>query len=66
MPKRSSHRTGSELFIVDNSDDEWKALKYLSDWCEISRQFDIATGFFEVGSLLALNGKWQKIGQLYT
>lgn len=64
MPNRSSHRTGSELFIVDNSDDEWKALKYLSDWCEISRQFDIATGFFEVGAFLALQGKWQNLDKI--
>ena len=25
MPKRSNTNTGSELFIVDNSDDDWKA-----------------------------------------
>lgn len=61
MPKRSSSRTGSELFIVDNSEDDWKALRYLKDWCELSKSIDIASGFFEVGALLALDGEWQKL-----
>src|SRR2546425_918650 len=55
-----SHK-GGELFIVDNSDIEWKGLRYLQDWTEIASGFDIATGFFEIGSLLALDGKWQKL-----
>jgi len=54
MPKRESNRTGSELFIVDNSADDWKALRYLHDWCQISKSIDIATGYFEIGALLAL------------
>lgn len=61
MPRRSNSRTGSELFIIDNSDDAWKALHYLKDWCELSSSMDIASGFFEVGALLALNGEWQKL-----
>ena len=61
MPKRSSARTGSELFIVDNSEDDWKALRYLKDWCELSKSIDIASGYFEVGALLALDGEWQKL-----
>ena len=60
MPKRKS-KTGSELFIVDNSDKEWKVLKYLHDWCQISKSIDIATGYFEIGGLLALNDEWQKV-----
>lgn len=64
MPKRSSARTGSELFIVDNSEDDWKALRYLKDWCELSRSIDIASGFFEVGALLALDGEWQKLDNI--
>ena len=31
-----SNKTGNDLFIVDNSDDEWKVLSYLSEWSEIS------------------------------
>lgn len=51
----------SELFIVDNTDEHWKALEYVSQWCEISETIDIATGFFEIGALLALEGHWQKV-----
>ena len=39
MPKRTS-TTGSELFIVDNSDDDWKVLRYLHDWCQLSKAID--------------------------
>jgi hypothetical protein len=58
MPKRTT-LTGSELFIVDNSDTDWKVLKYLHDWCQISKSIDIATGYFGIGFLLALrmNGR---------
>lgn len=56
--------TGSELFIVDNTDETWKALHYLAEWTEISRAFDIATGYFEIGALLALDGKWQKLDKI--
>ncbi len=60
MPRRVHTTTGAELFIVDNSDDEWKALRYLRDWCQISTSIDVATAYFEIGSLLALDGAWQK------
>src|SRR5712671_4485505 len=61
MPKRVSSKTGSELFIVDNSDDEWKVVRYLRDWCQISKSIDVATAYFEIGSLLGLEGEWQKV-----
>jgi superfamily II DNA or RNA helicase len=51
----------SDLFIVDNSDEHWKALEYLRQWCDISSSIDIATGHFEIGALLALDGEWQKV-----
>ena len=63
MPNRTS-RTGSELFIVDNSEDDWKAQRYLRDWCELSSGFDVATGYFEIGSLLVLDGEWQKVDKI--
>lgn len=63
MPKRTS-QTGSELFIVDNSDEDWKVLRYLHDWCQISKSIDIATGFFEIGSFLALKDEWKKVEQI--
>ena len=49
----TTDRKGGELFIVDNSETEWKGLRYLQDWTEIASAFDIATGFFEIGALLA-------------
>ena len=64
MPKRKSDASGGELFIVDNSDEDWKALRYLHDWCQLSSAFDIATGYFEIGSLLALDGEWQKVDKI--
>jgi hypothetical protein len=63
MPKRSSS-TGSELFIVDNSDDDWKVLRYLRDWCQISKAIDVATGYFEIGALLALKDEWKKVDHI--
>jgi superfamily II DNA or RNA helicase len=63
MPNRSS-KTGSELFIVDNSDVDWKVHRYLHDWCRLSRSLDIATGYFEIGALLGLKDEWQKIDQV--
>ena len=60
MPSRTS-KTGSELFIVDNSDVDWKVLRYLHDGCQISKAIDVATGYFEIGSLLGLKDEWQKV-----
>jgi hypothetical protein len=57
-------QSGGELFIVDNAGDHWKVHRYLHDWCEISRAFDIATSYFEIGSLLALDSQWQKLEQI--
>jgi phosphatidylserine/phosphatidylglycerophosphate/cardiolipin synthase-like enzyme len=60
MPRRVS-KSGSELFIVDNSDEDWKVHRYLHDWCGLSKAIDIATGYFEIGSLLALGDEWPKV-----
>ncbi len=57
-------RAGSDLFIVDNTDNDWKVRRYLHDWCQLSQAIDIATGYFEIGSLLALDGEWQKVDQI--
>lgn len=62
--KNDTKPQGSDLFIVDNSDRDWKVKNYLHDWTEIAHQFDIATGFFEIGSLLALDGQWQKLNKI--
>jgi superfamily II DNA or RNA helicase len=55
---------GHELFIVDNSISGWTGLRYLEEWSSIAKAFDIATGFFEIGSLLALDGKWQSLEKI--
>ncbi len=56
--------TGHGLFIVDNSVTGWTGLRYLEEWTGIARAFDIATGFFEIGALLALDGKWQSLEKI--
>src|SRR5947207_2231288 len=63
MPNRTS-KTGSELFIVDNSDDSWKVLRYLHDWCQLSQAIDIASGYFEIGALLGLKEEWRKVDSI--
>jgi superfamily II DNA or RNA helicase len=55
---------GGDLFIVDNSDSDWKVRQYLQEWSAISSKIDIATGYFEIGALLALDGHWQKLDAL--
>ena len=55
---------GGELFIVDNSNSDWKGLRYLQEWTEVAKSFDIATGFCEIGALLALDGQWQKLDRI--
>ena len=55
---------GGDVFIVDNSDSDWKVRRYLHDWADISTSFDIATGCFEIGSLLSLDGQWQKLQKI--
>lgn len=63
-PSRRGGADGSELFIVDNSVSGWTGLEYLRQWCEISRSFDIATGFFEIGSLSELDCHWQGLEKI--
>lgn len=58
------NKSASDLFIVDNSDADWKVRSYLKDWCELSSAIDIATGYFEIGALLALEEKWQAVDRI--
>lgn len=60
----NKEKAGGELFIVDNSNENWKTIDYLKQWTEIAKQFDIATGYFEIGSFLALDGKWQNLDKI--
>ncbi len=59
-----SPRRGGDLFIVDNSNTQWKVREYLREWSDISDRFDIATGNLEIGGLLALDGEWQKLKKI--
>ena len=60
----TTSKTAGDLFIVDNSEENWKGLKYLEEWTDFSKAFDIATGYFEIGALLALEGRWQKLDKI--
>jgi len=62
MPDKTP--SGGDLFIVDNSAQDWKVINYLREWTEIANKFDIATGYFEIGALLALDGYWQKLDKI--
>jgi superfamily II DNA or RNA helicase len=53
-----------DLFIVDNSVSGWTGLRYLEEWTRIAKAFDIATGNFEIGALLGLDGKWQSLEKI--
>ena len=64
MTGAASGGGGGDLFIVDNSVSGWTGLEYLSQWTEVARSFDIATGFFEIGALLALDGRWQRLDKI--
>lgn len=55
---------GGDLFIVDNSVSGWTGLRYLQEWSEFAESFDIATGYFEIGALLGLDGKWQQLDKI--
>lgn len=54
----------NDLFIVDNSNGEWKVRSYLREWCDLSSAIDIATGYFEIGALLALDCRWKQVDKI--
>ena len=60
----STQAKGRDLFIVDNSISGWSGLRYLEEWTGIAKAFDIATGYFEIAALLALDGKWQGLQKI--
>ncbi len=64
MADNVAARVGSDLFIIDNTDSEWDVLRYLAGWCGLSKGLDIASAYFEIGSLLALDGQWQKVDNI--
>lgn len=60
----TADKKGSGLFIVDNSISGWTGLRYLKEWSELAQGMDVATGFFEIGSLLEMDGRWQKLDKI--
>ena len=60
----ASDAKGRDLFIVDNSVSGWTGLRYLEEWSSIAKAFDVATGYFEIGALLILDGKWQGLDKI--
>jgi len=59
-----TRKSGGDIFIVDNSDDYWKVAQYLQEWTQIANAFDVATGYFEIGALLMLDGMWQRLDKI--
>lgn len=51
---KSSDKQGGDVFIVDNSDKDWKVRRYLHDWADLAHTMDIASGYFEIGGMLAI------------
>jgi superfamily II DNA or RNA helicase len=56
--------TYNNLYIVDNDSEDQSVKQYLSEWCDISKQMDIATGYLEIGGLLEIDEKWQKLDKI--
>jgi superfamily II DNA or RNA helicase len=52
------------LFIVDNSPTGRSGLQYFREWSELANRIDIASGYFEIGALLDLDGHWQKFEKI--
>lgn len=52
------------LYYVDNSLDNWNVKEYLKQWCKVSKQMDVATGYLEIGGLLDLDHEWQKLNKI--
>lgn len=62
--KGGSQMPHNDLYIVDNSKEPQSVKEYLIDWCKVSKQMDIATGYLEIGGLLALDMHWQKLDKI--
>lgn len=54
----------SNLYIVDNASDKQSVKTYLGEWCKVSKQMDIATGYLEIGGFLSLDSNWQKLDKI--
>ena len=52
------------LYVIDNSSEDQTVKKYLTEWCQVSKQMDVATGYLEIGGLLDLDQSWQKLDKI--
>ena len=52
------------LYVVDNSTPDQTVKQYLTEWCQVSKQMDIATGYLEIGGILDLDSEWQKLDKI--
>lgn len=50
--------------IIDNQSKETSVKVFLEKTLPVTSSLDIATGYFEIGSLLLLDGKWQKLDKI--
>ena len=55
---------GSDLFIIDNTEANGSCLVYLQSWTKSSTALDVATGYFDIGALLGLDGNWQHLSKI--
>ena len=53
-----------KLYIIDNGTSNQSVHCYLSKWCSVSKQIDIATGYWEIGGLLAIEPDWQQVDKI--
>ena len=54
----------NKLYIVDNASEQQSVKHYLTTWSNVSKQYDIATGYFEIGGLLEIDTYWQKLDKI--
>lgn len=57
-------QTGEQLFIVDNKHADNSVMQLLQDWTQSSHCLDIATGYFDLGVFLAMEGRWQPLDKI--
>lgn len=57
-------RADDALLIVDNTKENGTCLGYLQSWAGKSDGLDVATGYFDIGALLALDGRWHHLGKV--
>ena len=52
------------LFIIDNTESNRTCLGYLKLWASSSRDLEVATYYFDIGAIIALDGQWQHLGKV--